>query len=151
MAQTLSSSTRLSPNAAEVAAKIMDGEAILINLSDGMYYSMDLAGGLVWQMIETHASVSEIVQSVSAHYTVEPDQAAADILQLAGELLAARLVLVCSDLSSGERPAPPVLLVERSAYQAPHLNAYRDMAELLALDPPHPGLAHALSKPLPED
>ena len=40
--------THLVPNVAEVAAKVMDGEAILINLANGMYYSMDGAGGFLW-------------------------------------------------------------------------------------------------------
>ena len=34
----------LKPNSDGVASKIVDGEAILINLSNGMYYSMDAVG-----------------------------------------------------------------------------------------------------------
>jgi len=36
----------LRPNEEEVASKVMDGEAILINLSNGIYYSMDKVGGV---------------------------------------------------------------------------------------------------------
>ena len=38
---------RMQPNKEEVAAKVMDGEAILINLSNGIYYSMDKVGAVV--------------------------------------------------------------------------------------------------------
>ena len=43
---------RLIPNKKEVAVKIMDGEAIFINLSSGVYYSMDSIGAIIWEMIE---------------------------------------------------------------------------------------------------
>ena len=44
----LSLQSCLRPNEEEVAAKVMDGEAILINLSSGIYYSMDKVGGVLW-------------------------------------------------------------------------------------------------------
>ncbi len=126
---------------------MMDGEAILINLSSGMYYSMDGAGGLMWQLVEGHASIEEIARTVSARYLVDLDRATADLLRLAAELVAAQLVLTSSAPApeAPEAPAPPPS--ERSPYETPRLNAYHDMADLLALDPPHPGLASALSGP----
>ena len=147
----LDAHTRLCPNVEEVAAKIMDGEAVLINLSDGMYYSMDLAGGLAWELIERHASIADIADALSARFAVERQQAEADIRHLAGELLAARLVqTTCGEASATLSPLPDPPN-ERAVYQTPCLNAYHDMAELLALDPPHPGLSDTLSKPLSEE
>jgi hypothetical protein len=141
--------SRLRPNSAEVAAKVIDGEAILINLSNGMYYSMDLAGGVVWQLVEATREVREIVEDVCAHYDVERPRAEADIERLIDELLQARLIEICADdaVERGDRPEAPA---KRAAYQAPRLNAYHDMSELLALDPPHPWLSDPLSKPLAE-
>ena len=40
--------SRLKPNEEEVAAKVLDGEAILINLSNGAYYSTDKRGAFIW-------------------------------------------------------------------------------------------------------
>ena len=57
---------RLRPNEAEVAAKVLDGEAIIINLSNGIYYSMDKVGGLIWEMIERGRSLQEIVESIAS-------------------------------------------------------------------------------------
>jgi hypothetical protein len=42
----------LRPHTEEVAAKGIDGEAILINLSNGIYYSLDNVGGLIWELID---------------------------------------------------------------------------------------------------
>ena len=143
------SNLRLCPNREEVAAKVLDGEAILINLSNGMYFSLDLAGGLVWQLIEAECTIGEIAETVCLHYDVDAGRAGADVRRLADDLIAASLVRTSAAPSSlRERPA---VAGERLLYEAPRLNAYYDMAELLALDPPHPGLADTLSKPLDQD
>ena len=54
----------LKPNTAEVAAKDVDGEAVLINLTNGMYYSMDLVGGFVWSLIESGYDLAAIADAV---------------------------------------------------------------------------------------
>lgn len=138
-----SSDTRLAPNREGVAAKVMDGEAIMINLANGMYYSMDSVGGLVWELIETGLNLGDMATIVSQHYGVTLDQALQDIQHLAEELLAEDLVKVLSDkapmgLAAPEAPAQPM------PYETPKLNIYRDMAELLALDPPVPGVGDDL-------
>lgn len=148
MTERLLPGTRLAPNAADVAAKIMDGEAILINLTDGMYFSLDAAGGLVWELVEARATLQDMASVVSRHYDVDADRAARDVRQLAQELLDARLVLVSAEDGGSawvDRPSPAE---GRLPYAPPKLNAYHDMTELLALDPPHPGLADTLSRPL---
>jgi hypothetical protein len=142
----LSPDVRLCPNTAEVAAKVMDGEAILINLSDGMYYSLDLVGGLVWQLIEARRSLREIVETVSARYDVTPPDAEADLQRLAVDLLQARLVEVVPEPADVEGPVGTEASAQRLAYEPPRLSAFSDMAELLALDPPHPYLTDTLSK-----
>lgn len=134
-----SSDTRLAPNRGGVAAKVMDGEAIMINLTNGMYYSMDQAGGLIWELIESGLSLGEIARVVSQHYQVTSDQALHDIQRLVDELFTEELVVVRSDNTpAAQMPREP--LQHPLPYEPPKLNAYRDMAELLALDPPVPGV-----------
>jgi hypothetical protein len=128
---------RLCPNDAEVAAKVMDGEAIIINLSNGMYYSMDEVGGLIWEMIAEGHSLQDIVSTIPRRYDVEPDRARGDVERLAGELLRENLVLV-SDREEATPAIPPPDRRERLPYATPELQKYRDMGDLLALDPPMP-------------
>ena len=131
--------SRLRPNEEEVAAKVMDGEAILINLSNGIYYSMDKVGGVVWELIEKRYSLEEIREAISGRYEVSPEQAQADVERLANELLQEHLVLEADDTA----PRETLQLgdsQQRESYQSPQLNIYRDMGALLALDPPVPGL-----------
>ena len=127
------------PNTAAVAAKVIDGEAIIMNLSNGAYYSMDGVGAAVWEAIERGGSREEIQREVSTRFTVDLEQAGVDVDRLLAELLAEGLILSSNDVRSAQpvgRPAPS----ERRPYGTPMLNKYTEMAELLALDPPMPRL-----------
>jgi hypothetical protein len=126
------------PNEQHVAAKVMDGEAILINLGTGAYYSIPSTGGFIWSLIEKKFSLKEIVRNVAANYDIDRDQAERDVMQLCGELHSEGLVLV-SPTGNTETNLPA--LSTRLAYQIPSLEKFTDMAEMFALDPPLPGLS----------
>ena len=142
--------TRLRTNEEEVAANVMDGEAIMINLSNGIYYSMDKVGGLVWAMIEHRRSLEEMVAAIIAHYDIPHPQAQADVERLATELLQENLVEVSNDGAPHRENRPPESQ-HKLPYESPNLNIYRDMADLLALDPPIPGGAQEILWKDPED
>jgi hypothetical protein len=130
---------RFEPVAEEVAAKVIDGEAILINLATGVYYSMDKAGALIWEMIAEKHSLQQIVAALVGRYQVSTAQAEADLERLAGELLRENLIKVAENDAASTVASTPNG-TEKTPYEAPVLNIYRDMGDLLALDPPTPGL-----------
>ncbi len=131
--------SRLRPNEEEVAGKVMDGEAIIINLSNGVYYSMDKVGGMIWEMIEGRHSLEEIVAAISASYDVGAERAKSDVERLLEELVQENLIIVAEDgVPRDENRVQPS--GQKQAYESPKLNIYRDMGDLLALDPPIPGL-----------
>jgi Coenzyme PQQ synthesis protein D (PqqD) len=129
--------TRLQPNENEVAAKIIDGEAILINLSTGVYYSMTDVGAVMWELIGKRSSLGEIIQTITEIYDVPADQARADTERLAAQLLEEALVFISEGRAATGTDQRPVSS-PRVPYQPPQLRIYRDMNELLALDPPMP-------------
>jgi hypothetical protein len=135
----LKATQRLQPHSADVASKVLDGEAIIINLANGVYYSLDKAGGLVWEQISARHTLGETVSAVVARYDVSHERAQVDVERLLGELLEEKLIAPVD----GEPPVidgAPAVPASRLAYEPPVLNIYRDMGDLLALDPPTPGL-----------
>lgn len=135
----LNHQTRLQPNEKEVAAKIMDGEAIMINLSTGVYHSMSKVGALVWELIERRYSLEEIVKTITATFDVFAGEVQADVESLVAELMQENLVSVLDQgtpIELNQRPA----VSGDSHYESPKLNTYRDMGDMLALDPPMPKL-----------
>jgi hypothetical protein len=132
---------RFQSNSREVAAKVMDGEAIFINLSTGVYYSMNEVGTLIWELIETGRTPEEALEIVTGRYEVSREQAKADVERLVSVLLEENIVIQSDNEA---KPGQPVGiekgLAERKPYVVPELLIYRDMGDLLALDPPMPGL-----------
>jgi hypothetical protein len=135
----LAPDSRLRANDAEIAATAIDGEVIMINLSNGVYYSLDHAGGLIYTLVAEGRTVAEIVEEVVRRYDVGPGQAEADTRSVLAQLLDERLVLLRSDRPAAVPPDGPAG-GERLPYLRPALNIYRDMEDLLALDPPMPSL-----------
>lgn len=127
------------PNREDVAAKVIDGELIIIRLSDGTYYSMDNVGTCVWELIEAGHPVPALVQTIAAWYATPVERVEGDVGALLRELLAERLIVAApaKDAAQLRTPEPPG---GAPSYEAPRVNIYRDMGNLLALDPPTPGI-----------
>lgn len=121
-------------NEPQVTAKVMDGEAVIIHLGSGIYYSMDGVGCAVWESITSGSDTDAIADSLAARYGMDRQVAAADIGRLVSELVAQELV-VPADGAPGQTVA---LNGAPAGYAAPTLQRYDDMADLLALDPPLP-------------
>src|SRR6185436_6667575 len=71
-------------NTPTVTHETIDGEAVIINLDSGNYYSLVEAGSFIWALVERGASASEVQNQVQQ--THEGD--ATDIDQGVQELLA---------------------------------------------------------------
>jgi len=138
--------TRFQVRVDEVAAKVLDGETIIINVANGLYYSLAGVGSEMWVLLENGRSLGEMAAIIAARYAVSPSEVAADLERLGGELLAERMVAIVEDAagSTATVPIPPPPPAEPLVYESPSLQIYRDMAELLALDPPTPGLGTPL-------
>jgi hypothetical protein len=135
------SENRLRANDAECAAKVLDGEAVIINLLNGTYYSLDKAGAVVWELAAEGGTIAEIVGGLTARYDVDAPRAQSDVERLIDELVAERLLVPRDGASrSATSAASWNGSSARLPYDAPLLTTYRDMADLLALDPPMPRL-----------
>jgi hypothetical protein len=132
----METNSRFKVNEKLVTSKIIDGEAIIINLASGMYYSLDKTGALVWMLIGAGYSVEESANQLSGRFSVPVQRVRDDIDRLVNHLLEQNLVLASEN---GSRTSdvvldPPV----GDPYETPVLNSYDDMGDVLALDPPLP-------------
>jgi len=130
---------RFRRNDAQVIAKVMDGEAVIINLANGMYYSSEGTGSAVWTLIESGCSLAEMVRWLTDAFDVGTATAQEDLARLIDELVSEELIVAVPEDGAGAA-APPRAPQPRRPYTAPVLHIYRDMGDLLALDPPIPAL-----------
>ena len=125
----------------QIAAEIVDSEAVLINLGTGMYYTLDGTGCEVWAMIERRLTLAEMSDALAARYRIERAGVLSDLTRLAEDLLEHGLVRLTSDPRPNRAGDPTTELPSRAeTYGPPNLRCYTDMAEILALDPPLPVL-----------
>ena len=138
-------SDRICANEPDIASKIIDGEAILINLQTGAYYSLRDAGALIWQAVCGHRTRSEVLETLAAQYSEKPSDLETDLSELFIRLEEENLVRLSERDRAGDA-AGPALLVPPATYQKPNLEKFTDMEELLALDPPTPGALDGLMR-----
>jgi len=120
--------------APNVAADIVEGEAILIRLEDGIYFSMNEVGSGVWRLLEAGVALEAMADLVSERCSVAKDVVDRDLRVFVDRLVELRLVL-----PSGARPVDTLPTFASVPYATPGIDIYEDMADLLALDPPAPG------------
>jgi hypothetical protein len=135
----IGSNQRLGIRRGEVAAKVIDGEAILINLSTGLYYSMGKVGGRVWSLIEQNCNTDDIAAVITTEYDVPAATAGSDVRALVTQLAAENLIDVSP--AGSESSAKIAGVAGKASYVKPELRKFSDMAEIFAMDPPLPGLA----------
>jgi hypothetical protein len=135
---------RFCSNDKECAAKVIDGEAVIINLLNGTYYSLDKAGGAIWELLSEGYALGEVVEELTRRYDVDSEQAQRDVGRVVQELLGERLLVVIDEVKpsreTGMTEAMALGISNRLPYEKPELTTFRDMAELFALDPPMPRL-----------
>jgi len=132
--------TTFLPNEPDIAAKVIDGETIILNVSNSNYYSTIDVGTTVWELIAAGRDFQNILSHIADLYDVPETQVEQDIEKFVSDLLSERLIIMSDKemLSVAGDPQPNGQ--EKLSYKAPCLDKYSDMADLLALDPPTPGL-----------
>lgn len=129
----LTDATRLRLLDEEVAAKVFNGEAVLIHLATGVYYSLDGAGARAFELLHDGHPIGAVGRALAQEYAAPPAACAEDLRGLADALMAEGLMVAADGAGPTEAPlsVPPV-----GPYAPLELRSFRDMADLIALDPP---------------
>jgi hypothetical protein len=136
------SSDRLTINAAKVSHETIDGEVLIINFENGNYYNLLGSAAAIWSMLECAASLGEIIAAVGRRYSGDPSAIESAVVKFVDELYGEELVL-----HADERPAEAAPVSASAAestgkglrpvFEAPALNKYSEVRDLLVLDPIH--------------
>jgi hypothetical protein len=79
---TLRDETRIALSAEHVSAEL-DGEAVVLNLKDGVYFGLNPVGSRIWSLLkEAPKSVAELRQAVLAEYDVGYEECDRDLRAL---------------------------------------------------------------------
>jgi hypothetical protein len=160
MSDASAMSERYRINQPSVVSETIDGEAVIMDLRRGFYFSTRGIGAAIWSMIEHGEPLAGIADRLAAAF---PDKAAeipGAVEAFVGELLMQGLIASASPEQAGATvngtpagapnlpapnlpapnlPAPnlPAPDFWAAVFEAPVLETYADMDDLLLLDPIH--------------
>jgi len=116
-----------------------DGEATIINLKTGSYFSLDPVGAAMWKEIEAGRTVDEVARSAARRYEGRPAEIAEGVSGLVSSLVAHGLIAPADPAAPAPGPAPADEPPPgaRPPFVAPVLEAFNNLQDLLLLDPIH--------------
>jgi hypothetical protein len=128
------SAQRFKLNEPIIAADVIDGEAIIINLAKGDYFSLASTGADFWKMIVAGYSVDEVVPAAVDHFRIDAAKIDGDLRDLMSRLVAEQLIV--PDADGAPHASPPAF--STTSYETPAMSVFTDVRDLLAVDPPLP-------------
>ena len=71
----------------------LEGEAVILNLRDGVYYGLDPVGTSIWEKIEQPITYAALLDALIEEYEIDRPQCEKDVAELLQELEGKGLVL----------------------------------------------------------
>lgn len=139
----MSSEEYYRPDTPKVIHETIDGEAVMIHMEKGYYYSLDKLGSIIWNMLESGMAVSQIAANLNEHVTGQPGEIEQGLQGFIAELRSEELIVPGKDESNMHTLSDPFETFDQSdqqpkpAFVQPQLHKYTDMEDLLLLDPIH--------------
>jgi hypothetical protein len=135
----MSLQSRYRVNSPQVINETIDGEAVIINLATGDYFSLGGAGADIWQEIERMASVDDVVQSLTLLYEGDPQTFEQAVSNLIEQLQQYGLIVPADGIETPDTTPRRAAAdsASKARFQEPTLETYTDMQDLILLDPVH--------------
>ena len=143
---------RFRVNTPTVTHETIDGEAVIINLDSGNYYSLVDVGSFIWGLVEKGASASEVQDVVLQTYQANATDVDRGVQDLLVQLQQENLIVPVDEAGALDlsEVLPSSNGHEKPSFNPPSLHKYSDMQELLLLDPIHDVDDAGWPKPNPE-
>ena len=121
---------------ANIMHEVIDGEAVVVNLENGAYYSLDGVGADLWVQLADGSSLEALVEGVAATYAGERERIAAGVAAFVRRLQEEHLITASPGTDESRREIAVTAAPVR-VYSDPILQKYTDMEQLLLADPIH--------------
>ena len=108
-----------------VAARIIDGEAVLIDFETNLYFSLNASGTQIWRLLEGGAqSTASLSQALASAYAAEP--AEEELAAFLADLAENALIVEASGAAGNAE-----LDGNQADYEAPALTRYDTLDKLI--------------------
>jgi len=116
-----------------ISASVFDDEIVVANFSTGVYYSLRFAAAEIWLGLMAGVPAARVVETIAPHCAGAPDAFTKEAWSFIRGLESEQLInCVAREADPCWVPRPMY-----RPYQAPVLESFTDMEDLLLLDPIH--------------
>ena len=77
----------------KVAARIINGEAMILTPHDSVLHTLNPVATRVWELLGEHRRLDALVAAIVSEFEVTPETARADVEQLIGELTERQILI----------------------------------------------------------
>jgi hypothetical protein len=123
--------TTLTIRQENVVHETVDDEVVIVDLANGVYFSTDSVGAIVWGHLAAGTNLQQLSDWARATFPTQPD-APDEVSMFVRQVHAHNLLIESTTNANGSLPTG-----EPSTYETPTLHAFNDMESLLLLDPIH--------------
>jgi len=85
----------------QVAARIIDGEAVIVLPESGQVTVLNEVGSRIWELIDGTRNVGEITEIIVAEYDVTAEQAERDVEEFIEELVESKMLVLADKKAAG--------------------------------------------------
>jgi hypothetical protein len=134
---TVPTATRYVVRSPAVVHETIDGEAVIINLESGAYFSAEGASAIAWQQIAGGASAADLIAAVGERYEGGAAEIGTAVAQFIAQLSQEGLIRPAEAAEGTPAAAPVPPPAAKPAFTELSLRIFTDLKELLLLDPIH--------------
>lgn len=86
MSAAIESSTHFKLNS-DVSVRVLENEAVLLNVRTGAYFGLNKVGTVIWQLYGEGKTVADVANNLCVRYGIPSERATADVQALTEKLL----------------------------------------------------------------
>jgi len=122
-------------NTAHVSSEIFGDEAVVVNFMTGKYFGMTGSAPVIWKLFETPVSGDDVMNVFNGLNGIS-DEIIGQVKTFIDILLQENLV-IDAGVTNPDNTQSTTVKIDTDKWQAPILEIYDDLQELIVLDPIH--------------
>lgn len=79
-------------NSEDITYRIIDNEAVILNLKTGNYYSLNETGAFIWRLLEDGIGRDSLIDRVTEEFGIDKKSAIRDIKLLLKDLISEKII-----------------------------------------------------------
>ena len=88
-------------NNEKTAYRIIDGEAVVVNLKDSTFHTLNPVATLIWEKADGQLKAKQIIEKICQEFEVDWDTAERDCLEFLGKLASKGMIVLSQNPMEG--------------------------------------------------